>query len=376
MATKLRNLNIKKVDFVDEGANPDAHITLYKRREAGKGENDQMNWLERVGKVFADVLGLEGPEDIEKAVQLTTVKKAKRTARVFDEVWWGYSDALRKSITSIIEDDDLDEAEKTEMFTKTLGEFSDTVHKSLTDTPIQIALEEKIDKNRTDHKAILVKMRDELTTIIEKADDEDEEYDEDEDDEDDDGVEDEDDETTDGPEADAEGAEEGDEDEMKVDKSKMTPGELAVFEEMEKKYGVKAEESVEKNIHPEVAAELESLKKFKDETEMREMVSFAKRFEIIGKKPDELAKKLIDLKKSGAFDDYVAVLDEQLGLVEKSGLFSEVGKRGSEGGDPWSMIEKAAGEIMKSENVGYHEAIDKACNQNPDLVVEYEKSRQ
>ena len=26
MATKLKNLKVKKVDFVDEGANPDAHI--------------------------------------------------------------------------------------------------------------------------------------------------------------------------------------------------------------------------------------------------------------------------------------------------------------------------------------------------------------
>lgn len=28
MATKLKNLRISKVDFVDEGANPDAHIKL------------------------------------------------------------------------------------------------------------------------------------------------------------------------------------------------------------------------------------------------------------------------------------------------------------------------------------------------------------
>ena len=32
MATRLRNLKIKKVDFVDEGANPDAHIKMIKRK--------------------------------------------------------------------------------------------------------------------------------------------------------------------------------------------------------------------------------------------------------------------------------------------------------------------------------------------------------
>ena len=32
MATKLKNLRISKVDFVDEGANPDAHIKLTKSK--------------------------------------------------------------------------------------------------------------------------------------------------------------------------------------------------------------------------------------------------------------------------------------------------------------------------------------------------------
>lgn len=39
MATKLKNLKVKKVDFVDEGANPDAHIELFKRKD-GKPEED------------------------------------------------------------------------------------------------------------------------------------------------------------------------------------------------------------------------------------------------------------------------------------------------------------------------------------------------
>ena len=37
MATKLKNLKIRKVDFVDEGANPDAHIGMIKRKD-GKGQ--------------------------------------------------------------------------------------------------------------------------------------------------------------------------------------------------------------------------------------------------------------------------------------------------------------------------------------------------
>ena len=33
MATKLKNLKITKVDFVDEGANPDAHIRMVKSKD-------------------------------------------------------------------------------------------------------------------------------------------------------------------------------------------------------------------------------------------------------------------------------------------------------------------------------------------------------
>ena len=46
MATKLKNLRISKVDFVDEGANPDAHIKLTKSKgEKGQstGENGDKN---------------------------------------------------------------------------------------------------------------------------------------------------------------------------------------------------------------------------------------------------------------------------------------------------------------------------------------------
>ena len=41
MATKLKNLKIRKVDFVDEGANPDAHIKMLKRKdEEGQATED------------------------------------------------------------------------------------------------------------------------------------------------------------------------------------------------------------------------------------------------------------------------------------------------------------------------------------------------
>lgn len=33
MATKLKNLKVRKVDFVDEGSNPDADIKMKKQKQ-------------------------------------------------------------------------------------------------------------------------------------------------------------------------------------------------------------------------------------------------------------------------------------------------------------------------------------------------------
>ena len=42
MATKLKNLRISKVDFVDEGANPDAHIKLTKSKSEKGSPQERM----------------------------------------------------------------------------------------------------------------------------------------------------------------------------------------------------------------------------------------------------------------------------------------------------------------------------------------------
>lgn len=194
--------------------------------------------------------------------------------------------------------------------------------------------------------------------------------------------------------------EKGVDEEMKIDKSKMTPEDRALFEELEKKYGIADEpqekseghdvlkkdkdqddqkkDDVYKGLHPEVAKELEELRKFKEAAEFEKMVNVAKRYEILGKKPEELAKKLIELKKAGGttYDDYIALLDEQLDLIEKTGLFREIGKRGIDVEDPWVAIEKKADEILKSNpNLTRAQAIDKACELYPELVEAYEKSK-
>ena len=73
----------------------------------------------------------------------------------------------------------------------------------------------------------------------------------------------------------------------------------------------------------------------------------------------------------------IAVLDASVEAVEKSGIFTEIGKKGSNGDvDAWTATEKHADEIQKSmPNLTRSQAIDKACEMYPELVHEYENKR-
>ena len=206
---------------------------------------------------------------------------------------------------------------------------------------------------------------------------------------------------------------------MKFDVSKMTSAELAVFEELKKRYGVEDEggeapestepvgkaagaeaptpqpapaaqvtapaaeggEDIYKGLHPTVKAELEALKKRLADADHKEMLSVAKKYEIIGKKPEELAKTLEGLKAAGgtAYDDMISTLDAAVDMVNNSGVFGEIGKRGVNpvsGADTIAKVNTFAKELMKAEpELSHAEAVDKAWALHPELVDEYENSR-
>ncbi len=210
---------------------------------------------------------------------------------------------------------------------------------------------------------------------------------------------------------------------MKIDKSKLTPEEVAALEAIEKKAGIPDEpptggdtppasapapeptptakaatvptsaapaahvtddggEDIYKGLHPAVRAELERLRKQADAAEERELQEVAKKYEIIGKKSDELVPLLKSLKAAGsdAYDQMIAVLDASVAAVEKSGIFSEIGKSGgaavSGADNAWAQIVKHAEAIQKAApTMAWAEAVDKACEQHPDLVHEYENGR-
>lgn len=83
MATKLKNLRISKVDFVDEGANPDAHIKLTKSKgEKGQstGENgDKNGFVSRLFGFIGKKAGMN-QEEIDSAVS-TVCLEMRRNMR-------------------------------------------------------------------------------------------------------------------------------------------------------------------------------------------------------------------------------------------------------------------------------------------------------
>ncbi len=72
----------------------------------------------------------------------------------------------------------------------------------------------------------------------------------------------------------------------------------------------------------------------------------------------------------------LAMLDQTVTMVEKSGIFSEIGKSGHGGSGTGSAEAKiegiAKGYMEKDPALSYNAAIAKAWENNPDILGEYD----
>lgn len=414
MATKLKHLKVTSVDFVDEGANPDAHIRLYKRRDEAAAEpgtedpnSDGAGFFKRLSSSLAKMFGLaQEPESAEAEVQKNSASfdeaygEAKER-RVCDEVW-DVCLALNQSLCSILGDGALDGAAARTAMLESLEEFDSVAKDSI----------EQWSAGKTANVVLKNVPMDDATRALAKAavdalNEQIEKHGHCENDD-----------VTKDTATKKDGDKPEGEDDMKIDKSKMTPAERAFYEEIEKRYGTDeagtpagqtpppaegtpapaapaeagtpapADTGVAKSanpnpnpapgyapIDPRVQVELDSLRKFRESYEDRELHDVAKRYTLIGKKEDELFPVLKSMKAAGgtAYDTYVAALDEAVKFAESSGTFKEIGKRGSEAPDAWARAEAKAAEIMKSKNVTKAQAIDEVLMNDPALRAECEK---
>lgn len=319
LPTILKKMKLNSVDFVKRGANPEAHIMIHKSADYTDDEVIDVAKAEDDLTMFADVLG--------------------------------------ESFSNIMKDDTLTDEERVLMVAKSVEEFNDT----LGDYISSLGILEKSNpgdpngsQTAATQKSILRKGEQQVMAKYEN-----------------------------------------------VDKSLLSPEESAMLDALMKKASATetddevnpqkkvdpatAKKEAEKagELPPEVKKALEEVETLKKSYEMKELENVAKKYEILGKKTAETAQTLYDLKKSGEanYNAYIAALDAQVDLVEKSGMFTEIGKSG---GRCFSTVAKseaeanieaiAKGYMEKDPDLDYNDAVAKAWMQNPDLVDAYEKS--
>lgn len=414
MATKLKSLKIKKVDFVDEGANPDAHIKLTKSKESAEqseGENSENG----TGGVWKRLLGFIGKaagmnqneidsamDEIQKGDSVSFNEKFNeaKNRKIADEIW-DICYALQSSLCSILNDEELDSTSASTAMQESLDEFHEVVQESIEKwsngkaASIVKKSEEVTEADVEFMKSAVERLNESIEKACgstepkkkEKAKSEDQKN------------------NNENPK--------GDEEEMKIDKSKLTDAERAFLESIEKRYGTEdgdlapaaqpatqtetpavakfapAQETpaaqgeeagdIYKGLNPAVKAELEALRKFREDAEDRELGQIAKKYTIIGKKEEELVPLFKSLKAAGgtAYNDMIAVLDQAVDTVEKSGAFSEIGKSGHgayASGNAEAKIDTIAkGYMQKDPTMDYNSAMAKAWEDNPDIMAEYEE---
>lgn len=131
------------------------------------------------------------------------------------------------------------------------------------------------------------------------------------------------------------------------------------------------------NENPLMKSVTERLAAIEKQVEMENYRQIAKSYAVLGENETELADNLYNLAKSdkASYDAFIAVLDKSKDLVEKSGVFAEIGKsdRGMTGGSTVDKVEAAANEIMKSDaTMTREQAVAKAWIDHPELIAEYD----
>lgn len=386
MATKLKHLKIKKVDFVDDGANPEAFIRLYKSKD-GAAPTPEENIVENpkfwnrfmaaVAKAFKleNEQAEDGPEteDVAKGGAESFGDKFSevKNRKICDEVW-DICYALQSSICSILNDEELDSTQAGDAMRESLNEFTEVVSAAIGQWSGGKAA--SIAKKETEVTAseleLMKSNRDRLEDIIAKAT----------------VV------TDKGPDVTNITEPKGETEMSNIDKSKLTEAERAFYESIEKRYGTPEApaqvqtpaaapeaDDIYKGLSPAVKAELEALRKFRSDAEDNAIREVAKRYAVIGKTEEELFPVLKSMKEAGgtAYADTIAMLDKAVDTIEKSAAFTEIGKSGSHGatteGAAWAKAETQAAEIMKSKNVTKAQALDEVFQNDPALAAECEK---
>ena len=305
---------------------------------------NSVDFVRRGANPAADIALYKSADHVEDMNDMDDIAKAEQDLTLFTEV-------LGESFSSIMKDDTLDQDEKLGMIAKSVSEFTDTLDDYITSSfdigksyDPQYFIRKGDANNMTNLEEIMANVNKSLLTPNELS-------------------------TLEALIAKATETEEEPATEGKA--GKVNPA--ANQEEAEKSNG---------ELPPEVKKALEEVEDLKKSLEMQALEEVAKKYEVLGKKAKDEAQTLYNLKKSGDsnYNAYIAALDTQVEMIEKSGLFAEIGKSGSYNytslakSEPETKVESIAKKYMESDpTLDYSTAVAKAWEDNPDLMSAYEQ---
>ncbi len=138
----------------------------------------------------------------------------------------------------------------------------------------------------------------------------------------------------------------------------------------------KSEEAVAEVIAPVLKAIWERLDQLEKRAEMNRYAEIAKKYALLDD-DGKLAERLYEMEKSNkkSYDACISLLDKSLETMNKSGLFTEIGKTGTGtiGGTVIDKIEAAASDIQKADpSLNRTAAVAKAWENHPELIQEYD----
>lgn len=323
--TKLEDLEVKKIDAVDIGADQKANILIKKR---GGAEEPKGNFFKRFFNAFCDSLGVNS-EDVRKSMEdeatsFDDVMNEKKIYDVRDQIW-NACNSLEQSIVSILLDKECED--KQAAIAQSIDQFkafSDDASKSW--IKLERAATDKEDTVVADDFEI-AKMQE----VIEKSCDPE----------------------TINKEKETEVVKENN---MAFDISNMTEEEKkealkalqadASKESTEKRFNSgagedqiqevvnkamsNAMEDVTKNFSDMMAKIMEPIQKRAEEAEQKSLEEVAKKYELLGTKAEDLVPVLKSMKETSdeAYNNFIASMDNNLAVIQKSGLFEEIGKSG------------------------------------------------
>lgn len=380
MATKLENLKITKVDFVDNGANPEANVMIFKREEPPEEPETELSLIDKafmnLSSAINKALGkkslsndledgdkLEEPGGIKKAVMFKEKELQASMYEIYDAIRTNGC-GMSESMITILSDEEI--KDKKSVLLNNLEDYYD-----ITSQAIECWAEGKLHSNIAknlgeidpDFQVVFKSARDWLDEQIKKTNKKNIET-----------------------------------EEESMDVTKMSKEDRAAYDVLVAKYDTKKDpekeekdpavdgkkevkksaeevEDIYKGLPAEVVEEITYLRKRADAADDKELMEVAKGYEMIGKKAEELFPVLKSLKAADetAYKNMIDVLDSSKTAVEKSGLFDEIGKSGHGAQNEMTAINKKADEIMeKDPSLSRFQAIDKVFETNLELRQEYD----